>query len=266
MSVGVVAIGRNEGDRLKQCLEAAGRKAPHVVYVDSGSHDGSVALARRLGAAVVELDPALPFTAARARNAGFARLRQLCPGLEFVQFVDGDCELDAAWMDAALAHMRMHPSAAVACGRRRERFPEASIYNRLCEVEWDVPTGLVGSCGGDALLRVSAFEEVGGYAAGLIAGEEPDLCRRLRVLGWEIWRLDAEMTAWCISTPRNSATTAISPRTAAAMRSAASTATRSRRSSTSATRTAAATTPIARRPPTRRRCSIYERRTARWSC
>ena len=69
--VGVVAIGRNEGERLDKCSESViGRTTP-VVYVDSGSADGSVSKARRAGSDVVELDARIPFTAARARNAGF---------------------------------------------------------------------------------------------------------------------------------------------------------------------------------------------------
>ena len=93
--VGVVAIGRNEGERLKRCLTAAVAQAGHVVYVDSGSTDGSVAFAQSLGVEVVvlEVDSAKPFTAARARNAGFHRLIEIAPDLAFVQFVDGDCEL-----------------------------------------------------------------------------------------------------------------------------------------------------------------------------
>src|SRR5947207_307333 len=61
-TLGVVVIGRNEGDRLRTCLSAvAGRNLP-VVYVDSGSTDGSVATARGLGADVVALDLTTPFT------------------------------------------------------------------------------------------------------------------------------------------------------------------------------------------------------------
>jgi glycosyltransferase involved in cell wall biosynthesis len=193
VSVGIVIIGRNEGERLRRCLLSVAAARP-VVYVDSGSSDGSAALARELGATVVELEPSQPVTAARARNAGFARLAQLCPGLEFVQFVDGDCELVPGWLGAALSHMRAHPRAALACGRRRERFPDASVYNHLCQVEWDTQVGLVRSCGGDALVRAQAFVEVSGFAPQLIAGEEPDLCRRLHARGWEVWRIDAEMT------------------------------------------------------------------------
>jgi GT2 family glycosyltransferase len=35
---------------------------------------------------------------------------------------------------------------------------------------------------------------VGGFRDGLIAGEEPELCLRLREKGGEVWRIDAEMT------------------------------------------------------------------------
>ena len=55
--VGVVVIGRNEGDRLVQCLRSVLTREVPVVYVDSGSHDDSVLNAKRLGVTVLELDP-----------------------------------------------------------------------------------------------------------------------------------------------------------------------------------------------------------------
>lgn len=192
--IGLVAIGRNEGDRLRKCLLSAIGKVSHAVYVDSGSVDGSVEFARSLGVEVVELDPSRPFTAARARNAGFERLLATEPQLEYVQFVDGDCELVEGWLDRAAATLDARPDLAATCGRRRERFPDASIYNRLCDLEWDTPIGEAKACGGDAMMRVAAFQQVGGFNPDLIAGEEPELCVRLRQKGWKILRLDAEMT------------------------------------------------------------------------
>jgi glycosyltransferase involved in cell wall biosynthesis len=194
MSIGVVAIGRNEGERLRVCLGSALRDSKHVVYVDSGSSDGSVGMAKQMGANVVELDLSIPFTAARARNAGFEKLLQVDPQIEFVQFVDGDCEIVAGWIERAVSEMTAKAQAAVVCGRRRERFPEASVYNMLCDVEWNTPVGKVRACGGDALIRVAAFRAVHGYDESLIAGEEPEMCVRLRADAWEIWRIDAEMT------------------------------------------------------------------------
>lgn len=192
--VGLVAIGRNEGDRLCQCLLSVIGKVAHVVYVDSGSTDGSIELARSRLVDVVELDLSTPFTAARARNAGFAHLLQKDTQLEFVQFVDGDCEVVEGWIERALAELEGQPNVAVVCGRRRERFPKQSIYNQLCDMEWDTPIGEAKACGGDSMMRVKAFQQVGGFNPALIAGEEPELCVRLRQNEWKILRIDAEMT------------------------------------------------------------------------
>ena len=115
--------------------------------------DGSVILARQNGAAVVELSMPPQFTAARARNAGIARLLAANPDLEFVQMVDGDCEVHAGWISSALSALRAEPDLALVYGLRRERYPERSIYNALCEIEWNSPVGESPGCGGDVLFR-----------------------------------------------------------------------------------------------------------------
>lgn len=193
--IGTVLIGRNEGDRLVRALDAARAEiAGPIVYVDSGSTDGSLAAAEAAGAEIVLLDTSDGFTAARARNAGLAALTERNNPPELVQFIDGDCALRDGWIATATAFLDAHSEVGVVCGRRRERFPEASLYNRLTDAEWDTPVGEARSCGGDALMRMNAINGVGGYNPGLIAGEEPELCVRLRQAGWKIWRLDAEMT------------------------------------------------------------------------
>ncbi len=192
--VGIVAIGRNEGERLRRCLQSVSGNAATVVYVDSASTDQSVAVARSLDAAVVELDVSVPFTAARARNAGMDQLLREIPSLQYVQFLDADTEVQDGWIEKAVHELSTRADVAVVCGRRRERFPDASIYNRLCDMEWDTPVGEAKACGGDALMRVAAFTQVNGFESAMIAGEEPELCVRLRAAGWKIVRLDAEMT------------------------------------------------------------------------
>jgi GT2 family glycosyltransferase len=192
--IGVVAIGRNEGQRLLDCLASVKSETGYIVYVDSGSSDGSISAAQQAGAIVVRLDSTQPFTAARARNEGFAALKAVRPDIRFVQFLDGDCTLVRGWLEKALAFIEQRKDTAIVCGRRRERHPTASFYNQLCDFEWDTPIGEALACGGDALVRVESFEAVGGFRPQLIAGEEPELCVRLREEGWKIWRLDAEMT------------------------------------------------------------------------
>lgn len=191
--VGLVAIGRNEGERLRRCLEAAKREGLFIVYVDSGSTDGSVELAREFGAEVVVLKD-VKFTAALARNAGFHALCRSLPDVKYVQFVDGDCELQPGWIDTAVNFLDANHRAAVVCGRRRERFPNATIYNKLCDIEWNTPIGVAQSCGGDALFRADVFRDLGGYNQQVIAGEEPELCFRIRETGRTVHRIDHEMT------------------------------------------------------------------------
>lgn len=185
-----VVIGRNEGARLVACLESVRAQIETVVYVDSGSTDGSPDAARSLGARVVPLDDSRPFTAARARNAG---LEALPAGLGLVQFVDGDCMLCPGWVETAETFLHANPGVAAVAGRLRERFPEASLFNRLCDREWEAPSGEAKAVGGIFMARAEALRQVDGFDGRLIAGEEPELCVRLRRAGWRIHRLGAEM-------------------------------------------------------------------------
>jgi GT2 family glycosyltransferase len=192
--IGLVLIGRNEGERLKASLKSCSGMGNAVVYVDSGSTDGSVEYAKSSGADVVELDLSIPFTAARARNAGFERLLQLHPDLKYVHFIDGDCILQQGWLNTAEQFMESHPDVAVVCGIRRELYPEKSLYNWMSDVEWNQPAGETSACGGDALYRTGAFTSVTGFNASLLCAEEPELCLRLRKNKWRIWRLADTMT------------------------------------------------------------------------
>jgi cellulose synthase/poly-beta-1,6-N-acetylglucosamine synthase-like glycosyltransferase len=189
-----IVIGRNEGARLERCLRSLDPAGLPVIYVDSGSTDGSQALARRMGATVHELATDRPFTAARARAEGFAALLARMPEPDYVMFVDGDCEIEQHWVDRALAFLDKEPRYAVACGRRRERYPDASRYNELIDREWATPVGTADACGGDAVFRCRAYVAAGGFDPAMIAGEEPELCARLRGQGWAIMRLDTPMT------------------------------------------------------------------------
>jgi glycosyltransferase involved in cell wall biosynthesis len=191
--VGAVVIGRNEGQRLVTCLSSLKTQLENIIYVDSGSTDNSIEEAQKLGIEIIELDLSVPFTAARARNEG-ARLLLEQSSIDYIQFVDGDCEVQQNWLNEAFSFLEKKTDYAVACGRRRERYPEQSCLNELCDIEWDTPVGDALSCGGDALIRVSAFKQIKGYNSTLIAGEEPEMCFRLRSNGWKIARLKQEMT------------------------------------------------------------------------
>ncbi len=191
--VGVVLIGRNEGERLLLALSSVSDGRRPVVYVDSGSTDDSRERAAERGAVVVDLDMSKPFTAARARNAGFERLRKDHPSVKYVQFVDGDCEVDAGWIETAAAELERNPQVAAVCGYVKERYPERSIYNRICDVEWHLgPVGPTTSFGGNVMIRATALADVGGWNPQIIAAEDDEVAVRLNQAGYQLVRLDYE--------------------------------------------------------------------------
>lgn len=193
--LGIVAIGRNEGTHLRDCLASCTSQTTHVVYVDSGSSDGSLEIAERIGVTAIALDPSQPFSAARARNEGFAHLRAMSPDIEFAQFIDGDCALAEGWCQASVAIMDAHPEAAIVCGRLREKHPEASVYNRLCDLEWHQQPGETDRVGGIFMVRAQIFADVEGFNTSVVAGEEPEMCLRIRRIGCKILRIGEDM-AW----------------------------------------------------------------------
>lgn len=191
--VGFVAIGRNEGERFKRCLASLQQAGERIVYVDSGSKDDSVSFARENGAVVVSLDPNEPFTAARARNEGFSSLMKQWPDTDYVMFIDGDCELVEGFIGAALSAFRNDDGLGAVTGRCRERYPDATIYNRLCDLEWNGPLGDIEACGGIFMVQAAAFRDVGGFNPAVIAAEDDDFCVRLRKTGARIHRIERDM-------------------------------------------------------------------------
>lgn len=193
--IGVVIIGRNEGERLRASLASLPGELGGIVYVDSGSDDGSVDWARSVGADIVELDTGAPFTAARARNAGFARLMAIRPEAHYVQFLDGDCTLAEHWLSYAARALERSPDVVAVFGRRREAYPRRSIFNRLCDIEWDSrPLGHCLAFGGDVLVRTEGVRQVDSYDPTVTAAEDDEFSIRLRQAGWRILRLDHEMS------------------------------------------------------------------------
>lgn len=191
-SLSVVVIGRNEGLRLARCLESVralrGFVEVQLIYVDSASTDGSPETAARYGAQVVVVHPRRP-TAAVGRNAGWPLATA-----DFVLFLDGDTVLHPDFPRAAYDRMISDSRISTVWGHRREIHPEESVYNRVLDLDWIYAPGVVEACGGDVLMRCSALREVNGYDDQLIAGEEPELCRRLRARGYSILHIDHPMT------------------------------------------------------------------------
>jgi glycosyltransferase involved in cell wall biosynthesis len=191
-ALSIVVIGRNEGSRLAKCLDSIklvrGVAVREIIYCDSASTDGSPELAARYGAVVIVVRPERP-TAAIGRNAGWRRAES-----DLVLFLDGDTVLHPDFPRAASDALSRDPSLAAVWGHRREIHPETSIFNRVLDLDWVYRPGFTEFCGGDVLMRRKALLEAGGFDEGLIAGEEPELCRRMRARGYRILHIDQPMT------------------------------------------------------------------------
>lgn len=189
----VVVIGRNEGERLKVCLHSVVPQTSVTVYVDSGSSDGSAAFARSMGCHVIELDPARPFGPSRARNEGFAAAIALAPDAPFVQFLDGDCEMMEGWLEAGAATLAAQPEVGIVCGTVHEIFPDATLYNKVFEIEWQHPAGEIEACAGRLMTRTALFRDSGGFRTDIIAGEDEEFCHRVRSASWKVLHIKVPM-------------------------------------------------------------------------
>ena len=199
----IVIIGLNSSRTLSECIRSVhGCRYPSasikIFYADGGSTDGSPDIARSLGCVCVEVAAEAP-TPGRQRNTGW-RLG----GGKYVQFLDSDTVMDPDWLDRAVTAIASSESVGAVCGDRREMHPEASLFNRIGDIEWNGPSGDAEAFGGDVLISRSALERVGGYDQGLIAGEDPELAHRIRAAGLRIVKLSIPMTSHDLAmrTPR----------------------------------------------------------------
>jgi glycosyltransferase involved in cell wall biosynthesis len=191
-----VVIGRNEGERLEPSLRSVQAAGLPLVYVDSGSSDDSPGVAAKLEIPVVELNPSRPFSAARGRNEGLDEALRRWPAIQYILFLDGDCVLDPLFPAAAAATFEQHPDCAIVTGHLSERSPDASVYNRLCAIEWRSPAGRIenfAALGGIMAARISAIREVGCFNEQVIAGEDSELGVRLALAKFTVIKIDQPM-------------------------------------------------------------------------
>ena len=191
--VGVVVIGRNEGQRLVLCLESIlGLDVP-CVYVDSQSSDKSVGEADKRGVITVVLDDSSPINASRARNVGFEKIIECFPNIDYVHFIDADCELNENWLVDACQTLDGDNAVSIVVGRLHEKYRNQTIYMRLCDIDWYIKPGYTKKCGGIFTVRRQVYSELGGFDTSLIAGADPEFCHRLRQKGGKVLVRDADM-------------------------------------------------------------------------
>jgi len=190
--ISIVVIGLNVEKHLRETLLSLRslkypQKNLEIIYVDSGSEDKSIAIAQSFPKVqIISLTDPYP-NAAKGRNAGWQKA-----SFPFVQFLDGDSQLDSQWFQKAVPWF--NDNIAAVCGVNNEKYPKRNFYHKLSHIEWQYKTGLCSYFGGNVLVRRETLKEVGGFDVKLVAGEEPDLSVRMRRVGWKLLRLNENMT------------------------------------------------------------------------
>jgi len=189
ITLSVIVIGRNEGQRLKRCLDSVNqitypKNQLEVIYVDSQSSDGSLELAASKGIKTATVSHS-KLTAALARNIGW----NMAEG-KYIFFLDADTVIYPDFISKALSEFD-NPKIGVVSGHLRELNPHASIFNLIFDIDWDISARHY--CGGNALIRREALEKVRGYNSDLIAGEEPEMCERLKAQGFLVKHISEPM-------------------------------------------------------------------------
>ena len=192
--IDVVIIGVNSAATLVRCIESVRTcTCPdtklHIFYVDGGSTDNSIALARNYDdVTVVSMHPMYP-TPGLGRNAGWRSGNS-----PYVQFLDSDTQMDSRWLETGVRTLEDTPEVTAVFGRRAEINPQATVFNWIADQEWNPRPGEVQAFGGDVLVRRKALEDSGGYDEVLVSGEDPELSRRIIAMGGSILHLDTPMT------------------------------------------------------------------------
>jgi glycosyltransferase involved in cell wall biosynthesis len=188
-NISCIVIGINSARTIVSCIKSIKKsdypKLIEIIYVDGGSSDNSVELAKKLGVKVIQLKQEHP-TPGRGRNVGWKNASN-----ELIQFLDGDTTLDQKWLKKAIKHID-NKTVAV-CGYGKEKDPNKNWYHLVADLEWSNETGNIKYFGGNVLIKKSILEETSGYNDNLIAGEDPEFSFRIREKGYNIKRLDSLM-------------------------------------------------------------------------
>jgi GT2 family glycosyltransferase len=191
-NAGIVVIGQNEGSYLEACFKSIVNSGCPVVYSDSASKDNSIEIAEKFNIEIVQLDAA-KVSAACGRNLGAKYLLDRFPNLKYIQFIDGDTALDERWMANAIKVFYEQPDVALVAGQLDEKNSTKSLYKEMSALEWERAPGETLYSGGNCMIRSDVFVKIGGFNPKIIAGEDPELCYRLRKEGWKIWQINTLM-------------------------------------------------------------------------
>ena len=178
MSVAVVIPARDEADLIERCLRSIGDE--RVIVVADGCRDDTAAIARRLGAEVIEIDVATVGTA-RAIGCDNALLD---PDVDWIACTDADSVVPANWLQV---QRRLADSGSdVVVGTVRPDFTDLTELQTRAWLATHQPGVANGHVHGANLgISAAAYLTAGGFAP-VSEHEDNDLLARLAAAGFTV--------------------------------------------------------------------------------
>lgn len=183
--VTIVVIGLNEADNLAKTFRAIQQvKYPpnliEVIYVDSGSTDDSLSIARDYcdKCFVENVHP----SAGRNRNRGLTEAKH-----DIVHFIDGDMAVDSNYLIKAVSILKDKDVQAVV-GQLEEQ--SKGIWNRLATLvsnDLKRDEGYTDFTSTGATYVRTALLSIDGYDERILRGQEIELGVRFKQAGYKIW-------------------------------------------------------------------------------
>ncbi|UCD05132.1 MAG: glycosyltransferase [candidate division WOR-3 bacterium] len=187
--VSVVIIGKDEEKNLANCIRSVRdieypAERVEIIYVDNGSHDRSVAIARQQNINTVEERGQYP-SPGLARNRGIREAKY-----DIIHFIDGDMTMDSGYLGKAVRFLDVDKIGCV-IGDVQELGSESSFLSRVLNYPWaSRKTGFVEAPGGGGTFRKSVLEAVEGYNPYVLKGQETEIGYRIREEGYRIYKID----------------------------------------------------------------------------
>ena len=190
MDLSAIIITKNQEWNIERLIESILRGTAmldnvEIILVDSASTDATIELAQKYPIRIIQLHAAQRLTAAAGRYIGYKHSTG-----KLILFLDGDMELDAAWLPKAMNVLENHPDIAVVSGLIIDLPKDAvSPVREPAQTAPEKEFFQVKYTGGAAMHRRDVIEKVGSFNPYLYSDEEPDLCIRIRQQDHRIVRL-----------------------------------------------------------------------------
>jgi len=190
--VSIIIIGKNEESNLGNCFRSVlemdyPADRFEVIYVDTGSTDRSLEIARKSNVRAVEEHAQFP-SPGLARNRGIQEAQY-----DIIHFIDGDMTIDSGYLRKAVSFLDTDRIACV-IGNVSERRSDRSFLARVLNYPWSIRrSGFVEAPGAGGTFLKGVLQMINGYNPLILKGQETELGYRIRQKGYRIYKIEHTM-------------------------------------------------------------------------